>query len=55
VYKQILINAKLQFSKRCPKTELTGRNPVRWRRAALDCSAIEEEEEEILNYDYANF
>jgi len=44
------------------KTELTGRNPVRWRRAALDRSVIEEEEEEeeeeegkkeeILHYDY---
>jgi hypothetical protein len=44
--KQVLINAKLQFAKRCQKTELTGRNPVWWRRAALDCSAIEEETEE---------
>ena len=42
------------------KTELTGRNPVRWQRAALDRSVIEEEEEEeeegkkeeILHYDY---
>jgi len=46
VYKQVLINAKLQVRKRCQKAELTGRNPVRWRRAALDCSAIEKEEEE---------
>jgi hypothetical protein len=38
VYKQILINEKLQ-------TELTGRSPLRRRRSAVDCSAIEDEGE----------
>jgi hypothetical protein len=46
VYKQVLINTKLQFAKRCQKADLTGRNAVRWQRSALECSAIEEEEEE---------
>jgi hypothetical protein len=42
VYKQILINAKLQTGQ---KTELTGRSPLRRRRSALGCIAIEEEGE----------
>ena len=46
VYKQILINAKLQIGKRGQKTKLTGRSPLRKGRSALDCIAIEEEEEE---------
>jgi len=46
VYKQILIDAKLQIGKRGRKTELTGRSPLRRRRAALDCGAIDEEGEE---------
>jgi hypothetical protein len=41
----ILINTKLQIGKRGQKTELTGRSPLRRRRAAVDCSVIEEEEE----------
>ena len=41
---QILVNAKLQTGKGGQKSELTGRSPLRKRRSALDCSAIEEEE-----------
>jgi len=44
VYKQILINAKLQTGKRGQNTELAGRSPFRRRRCALVCSAIKEEE-----------
>ena len=44
VYKQILINSKLQIGKGSQTTELTGRSPFRRRRSVLDCSAIEEEE-----------
>jgi hypothetical protein len=46
VYKQILINAKLQIVKRGQKTELAGSSPFRRRRSAVDCSAIGEEEQE---------
>jgi len=45
---QILINAKQQIGKRGKKTQLTRRSPLKKRRAALDCSAIEEEEVEYL-------
>jgi len=48
VYKQILIHAKLHIGKRGKKSEVTGRCPVKRRRAAMDCSAIEEEEEEEI-------
>jgi hypothetical protein len=44
VYKQILINAKLQIGKRAEKTQVTGRSPLRRKRTALDCSVIEENE-----------
>jgi hypothetical protein len=37
---------KIKNWKEKQKTELTGRSPVRGRRLALDCSAIEEEDEE---------
>jgi len=54
VHRQILINGKVQIVKRGQKTEPTGRSPLRKRRSALDCSAIEggggeeeEEEEEV--------
>jgi hypothetical protein len=40
VYKQILINSKLQIENRSQKTELTEKSPLRRRRSALDCSAI---------------
>jgi len=43
VYKQVLINKKLQIGKRGQK--MSGRSPLRRRRFALDCSANEEEEE----------
>jgi hypothetical protein len=43
VYKQILINAKLQIVKRGHNTELTEKSQL--RRSALDFSAIEEEED----------
>jgi hypothetical protein len=43
VYKQILINAKLQIGKRGQKTVLAGRSPVRRQRSTSDCNAIEEE------------
>jgi hypothetical protein len=46
LYKQILTNAKLNTGKGDQKTELIGRSQFRRRRSALDCSAIEEEEEE---------
>jgi hypothetical protein len=36
VYKQILINAKLQIGKRGPRTELSGRSALRRGRCALD-------------------
>jgi hypothetical protein len=42
VYQQILINTNLQIRKRGKKAELTRRSPLRNRRYALDCSAIEE-------------
>jgi hypothetical protein len=45
VYKQILINVKLQIAKSGKKTELTGRS-IKGGRSTLDCSAIEEDEEE---------
>jgi hypothetical protein len=45
VYKQILINAELQIGKRGQRMELTERGPLRRRRSALDCSAIEGEGE----------
>ena len=48
LYKQVIINAKLQIGKRSQKAERTGRSPLRRRRSAMDCSAIEEEEEEDL-------
>jgi hypothetical protein len=43
----ILINAEFQIGKRSKKTEQTGRSPLRRQRSTLDCSAIEEEEEEV--------
>jgi len=46
VYKQILITAELQIGQRGQKTELTGRSQLRRGMYALDCSVIEEEEEE---------
>jgi hypothetical protein len=46
VYKQILIDAKLQIGKRGQKTELTRRSPLGRQRAELDCGAIDEEEED---------
>jgi len=50
VYKQILINAKLQIGKRGQKTELTGGSPLRRRRSTLDCHASEEEEPTVLYF-----
>jgi hypothetical protein len=44
VYKQTLRSVKLT-GKKGQKTELTGKGPLRRRRSALDCSAIEEEED----------
>jgi hypothetical protein len=46
LYKQVIKNAKLKIEKRSQKAERTGRSPLRRRRSALDCSAIEEEETE---------
>jgi len=45
---QILIEAKLKIGKRVKETELTGRSPLKRQRSALDCSAIEEKEEEVI-------
>jgi len=50
VFKQVLINAKLQIGKGGKKTELTGVSPLRKQRFALDCSALEEEEEEDISH-----
>jgi hypothetical protein len=44
MYTQILISAGFEIGKKNKKTELTGRSPLRRRRAALDCGANEEEE-----------
>jgi len=42
-YIQTVINkCKVQIGKRDPATELTGKSPIRSRRTAVDCSAIEE-------------
>ena len=47
MYKQTLINPKLQIGKRGKITELTGRSPLkRQRSASFDCNAIEEGEGE---------
>jgi len=48
VCKQMLMGAKVQIRKMSQKTEPTGRSPLRRGRSILDCSAIEEEEEEIF-------
>jgi hypothetical protein len=40
VYRQILLNAKLQTGKRGQKTELTARRPLRRRKSVLDCGGI---------------
>ena len=45
MFKQVLINTKLQIGKRGKKTELTGVSPLRKQMFALDCSALEEEED----------
>jgi len=45
VYRQTLINAKLQTGKRGQKTELTGRSLLRRQMSAVHCNATEEEEE----------
>jgi hypothetical protein len=44
VYKQVLINAKLQIGKRGQKTEQIGRSPLWRQRSALDCIATEKED-----------
>jgi len=47
VHKQILINAELKTAERKgQETESTGRNLLRRRRSALDCSAIQEKKKE---------
>jgi len=46
VYKQILLNAKLETGKGSQKTELTGGRLLRRRRSALDCCANEKEEDD---------
>jgi hypothetical protein len=51
VKKQYRYDTKLRrliptFGKRGQETERTGRSPLRGRRSALDCSAIEEEGKE---------
>jgi len=40
VYKEILINVKLQTGQRGDKTELTGGSSLRRRRCTLDCGVI---------------
>ena len=46
MYKQTSVNGKLQIGTISQKTYLTGRSPLRGRRSAMYCTAIEEEEEE---------
>jgi hypothetical protein len=41
VYKQILINAKLQIGKGGQKSRLSGRNPFRRGRSALDLMFVD--------------
>jgi hypothetical protein len=41
------LHVKLQIGKRDQETELTGRSSIRWRRSALDCSFVYEEEEVV--------
>ena len=48
MYRQILIDAKVRPGKRDQETEMKRRSALRRGRSALDCSAIEEEEEEDL-------
>jgi hypothetical protein len=55
LYKQVIINAKLQIGQRIQKAEQTGRIPIRRRNSALDSSAIEEEEEEEEEEEYLFF
>ena len=45
MYKQVLINEKLQIGKRGKKTEQNGSSPLRRRRLALDCGATEKDED----------
>jgi hypothetical protein len=42
VYKEILLNAKLETGKRSQKAQLTGERLLMRRKSALDCSASEE-------------
>jgi len=44
VYKQVLINEKLQIGKRGKKTEQTGRSTLSRRRSATACGATEKED-----------
>ena len=48
MYKQMLINAKLQIGKRGQKIYLTGKSQLRRQRSILDSSAIEEEEDVLV-------
>ena len=50
MYKQVLINAKLQIGKGGKKTELTGVSSLRRQRFALDCSVLKEEEEDDISH-----
>jgi hypothetical protein len=40
VYKQILVNERLQIGKRCQKRELTWRRQLSRQRSAIESSAI---------------
>jgi len=50
----ILINAEFQIGKRSKQTEQTKKSPLRRQRSTLDCSAIEEEEEEVHLFYFTN-
>jgi hypothetical protein len=41
----MLINANYKLERKVKKTQRTGRSPLRRRRSAMDCGAIEEEKE----------
>ena len=51
MYEQTLMKEKLKNWKKGQETELTASSPL-WRwRSALDCSAIQEEEEDFHSFD----
>jgi hypothetical protein len=52
-YKQILVNAKLRIGKRSKKREVWEKS-MKEAKVHMDCSAIEEEEEEVRLFNFTN-